>query len=123
MYCYKCGAQIPDESIFCSHCGTKVGGEPVSEAGASPKHKLIIDRASQIYLINPAIKVTIDNNIRLSIENGGSQEIELDEGTHHIECSASMRTTKADYTLSQDTLITIGFSRMSGKIVLNINPA
>ncbi len=24
MFCYKCGAQIPDDSLFCSKCGTKV---------------------------------------------------------------------------------------------------
>lgn len=24
MFCYKCGTQLPDEAVFCSHCGTKV---------------------------------------------------------------------------------------------------
>lgn len=29
MYCIECGAQIPDNSKFCSHCGHKqTGGEP-----------------------------------------------------------------------------------------------
>lgn len=27
MYCFKCGNQIPDDSIFCSKCGTKVVNE------------------------------------------------------------------------------------------------
>jgi hypothetical protein len=26
MYCSKCGAQIPDDSVFCPNCGTPVGG-------------------------------------------------------------------------------------------------
>lgn len=25
MLCNKCGAQIPDDSIFCTHCGTHLG--------------------------------------------------------------------------------------------------
>jgi hypothetical protein len=29
MYCIECGAQIPDNSKFCSHCGKKqIEGEP-----------------------------------------------------------------------------------------------
>lgn len=29
MYCIECGAQIPDNSKFCSHCGHKqTEGEP-----------------------------------------------------------------------------------------------
>ena len=29
MYCINCGAQIPDNSKFCPHCGKKqIEGEP-----------------------------------------------------------------------------------------------
>ena len=37
MYCTKCGAQIPDGSMFCTSCGTRVGGaEDQAEPAAFP---------------------------------------------------------------------------------------
>ena len=35
MYCIECGAQIPDNSKFCSHCG-----KPQNEAEPSIKEKV-----------------------------------------------------------------------------------
>lgn len=35
MYCIECGAQIPDNSKFCSHCG-----KPQNEAESSIKEKV-----------------------------------------------------------------------------------
>ena len=48
MFCFKCGAQIPDESVFCSKCGTKVQAspEPVAQTYA-----LTFDRASHVNLL------------------------------------------------------------------------
>ena len=38
MYCPKCGAQIPDDSAFCSSCGAPVsGGSPVEKKTAPVK--------------------------------------------------------------------------------------
>jgi hypothetical protein len=33
MYCSKCGAQIPDDSTFCSSCGAPVSGKVVKAQG------------------------------------------------------------------------------------------
>lgn len=33
MYCSKCGAQIPEDSTFCSSCGTPVSGQVVKGQG------------------------------------------------------------------------------------------
>lgn len=33
MYCSKCGAQIPDDSTFCSSCGAPVSGQVVKGQG------------------------------------------------------------------------------------------
>lgn len=32
MYCGKCGAQLPDNAVFCSVCGENVAGAPVNAA-------------------------------------------------------------------------------------------
>lgn len=124
MYCFKCGAQIPDESVFCSNCGTKVGSQESVSAEPSPqaetKFKLTIDRTSQVYLINPPIKVLIDSDIRLSVDNGKSCDVMLSPGTHHLEFTSSMRTTKLDINMGKDTVIQLNFSRLSGKIIAKI---
>ncbi len=39
MYCWKCGAQIDDDSLYCSHCGAIVGkekGEPMNPHRQTP---------------------------------------------------------------------------------------
>ena len=40
MFCYKCGTQLDDSSLFCSRCGVQVApaGAPLAEA--SPKSRL-----------------------------------------------------------------------------------
>ena len=52
MFCFKCGAQIPDESVFCSKCGAKVQALPEPTAQT---YTLTFDRASQVYVANPPI--------------------------------------------------------------------
>ena len=103
MFCYKCGKEIPDNSLFCSFCGSK------------------LPMGNTVYLINPPIKAVIDNKIRLSVENGRSEQVQLTPGAHHIELSASMRTTVVDLDLQKDSVLTIGFNRLSGKITAKLS--
>src|SRR6266849_3932326 len=35
MYCLRCGAQLPDDALFCSHCGNKTGQASSSGAVSS----------------------------------------------------------------------------------------
>ena len=121
MFCYKCGKEIPDSSLFCSFCGAKLStGDAVGSAPAPEMFTLTIDRASQMYLINPPVKVVIDDNIRLSVENGRSEQVQLTPGAHHVELSASMRKTIVDLDLQKDLVLAIGFNRLSGKIEAKI---
>lgn len=122
MFCYKCGKEIPDNSLFCSFCGAKLPtGDAAESAPSQEMVTLIIDRSSQVYLINPPIKAVIDNKIRLSIENGQSEQLQLTPGVHHIELSASMRKTAIDLDLQKDTVLTISFNRLSGKIEAKVS--
>lgn len=122
MFCYKCGKEIPDNSLFCSFCGAKLPtGDAAESAPSQEMVTLIIDRSSQVYLINPPIKAVIDNKIRLSIENGQSEQLQLTPGVHHIELSASMRKTAIDLDLQKKTVLTISFNRLSGKIEAKVS--
>ncbi len=116
MYCFKCGNQIPDDSIFCSKCGSKVAMEAETSSDGN-RHWLTIDRASQIYAINPPIKVAIDHSVLLSVDNGKTIQTELSKGHHIVEFSASMRKTRIELDMTRDTLIKVSFSRLTGKIV------
>lgn len=119
MYCFKCGNQIPDDSIFCSKCGAKVAIEAETSSDGN-HHWLTIDRASQIYAINPPIKVAIDHSVLLSVDNGKTIQTELSEGHHIVELSASMRKTRIELDITRDTLIKVSFSRLTGKIVAEV---
>ena len=49
MYCIECGAQIPDNSKFCSHCGhNQTGGEPSLK---EKKAEVIIDNENTQQLV------------------------------------------------------------------------
>ncbi|MEE9400603.1 MAG: zinc ribbon domain-containing protein, partial [Dehalococcoidia bacterium] len=51
MFCAKCGAEIPDNSVQCSSCGTKVSGEaPAAGPGALSMLSLMIKADPTLFL-------------------------------------------------------------------------
>lgn len=119
MFCSKCGAQIPDDSAFCAKCGYQIPGSAVS-AGQAIVFTLTIDRKSQVYLVNPPIKVLIDGTIRKSIANGESIEVPLTAGEHMVEFTSSARKTTTKIEMRKDTLLIVGWNRLSGKIDIDV---
>lgn len=123
MFCRKCGINIPNDSSFCPSCGSPVMSDTSSSSSAvtqRPEYTLTIDRASQMYLINPPIKATIDGSIRLNIENGQTASINISAGNHTIEFKSSFRSTSLDIQISGDTLIEVSWNRITGKLVANV---
>lgn len=114
MFCRNCGKNIPDDSKFCISCGTPVENNTISNQAT---FKLTIDRASQVYLINPPIKVTIDNSIRFSVENGQTHSIDISSGNHKIYFKSSLRSATLEVDIQKDTLIEVKWSRISGAII------
>lgn len=118
MYCYKCGKQIPDDSAFCSYCGAAIN-QPTTEVPQG--FRLILDRKSQVYLVNPPIKVTIDSSTLLSVDNGKFAEITVSPGLHTIELKSSFRSKKLEIDIQKDTVVEIGFNRITGAITADIS--
>lgn len=112
MFCSQCGEKLQDNALFCHKCGAKIGG--MSES--TGKVKLILDRASQVYLLNPPIKAVVNGTTYVSIENGHTETIELEPGHCVVELSGSFRKAKLEFDLQKDTVIQIGFNRISGKL-------
>lgn len=116
MFCSQCGEKLQDNALFCHKCGAKIG----SASEPSSKVKLILDRASQVYLINPPVKAVINGSIYVSIENGHTEIVELDPGPCMVELSGSFRKAKLEFDLQKDTVIQIGFNRMTGKLTAEV---
>lgn len=112
MFCSQCGEKLQDNALFCHKCGAKIS----SVAEPSGKVKLVLDRASQLYLLNPPIKAVINGTTYVSIENGHTETVELDPGPCIVELSGSFRKAKLEFDLQKDTVIQIGFNRISGKL-------
>ena len=52
MFCAKCGAEIPDDSVQCSSCGAKVsGGAPEAGPGALSMLSLMIKADPTLFLV------------------------------------------------------------------------
>lgn len=119
MFCSKCGAQIPDDSTFCAKCGAQIPNGTMASSHEDV-FTLTIDRKSQVYLVNPPIKILIDGTIRKNIANGESIEVPLARGSHIIEFTSSARKTTKSVELTGDTVLAVGWSRLSGKIVVDL---
>ena len=73
MYCSKCGKQIPDDSVFCSGCGAKVGGG----AAAEPEPSLPTTKEGWMLLaVKDAISAGLKNPD--SAKFGTFEQIETD---------------------------------------------
>nr|WP_297175161.1 zinc ribbon domain-containing protein [uncultured Agathobaculum sp.] len=124
MFCRECGKLLLEGIRFCPDCGTSVAVDSATGSSTkdntSPLCTLTIDRASQVYLINPPVKVIIDNSIRFSIANGQTQSVQLTAGKHIIQFKCSLRSTRVDINISKDTLIELIWDHISGKLTTKI---
>ncbi len=119
MFCRKCGSKITDDSVFCQKCGERVSGDGC-EMRESVEYDLTVDRRSEVYLVNPPMKVVIDGIIRFSVENGQTESRRLSPGKHEVEFSSSVRRAKVNVDLKKDTVIEIGWNRLTGAITTTV---
>lgn len=121
MFCRKCGKSIPDDSCFCPACGSPINDTSLSAQESNPTlYTLTIDRASQVFLASPPIKVTIDNTVYLSVENGHTESVQLQPGKHSLLFKCSLRSAQLDIDLQKNTVVELSWNRITGKIVTNI---
>ncbi len=77
---------------------------------------LTVNRAKQWYIINPAIKITIDKGTEYKIANGQTLDIPITAGTHNIVFSSGLRKKAVDVQVSRNLSLNIGWNRLSGAL-------
>lgn len=77
---------------------------------------LTIDRPSQFFVVNPAMKVTVDGVPQADLHNNGSVTITLPMGMHTVSLKLSFRETVFDVDLSESSAISATCNRITGKI-------
>ena len=75
MFCFKCGTQLPDNSVFCSACGTRVAQPAAQAAPAAPAMPTTME-GWMLLAIQDAIAVTLKDPY--SVKYGPFENIELD---------------------------------------------
>lgn len=78
MFCFKCGTQLPDHSVFCSACGTRVAGQPAQTAspGQAAPTMPTTKEGWMLLAIQDAIAVTLKDPY--SVKYGPFENIEMD---------------------------------------------
>ncbi len=119
MICGNCGANVPDNAKFCQKCGRPIVNSVSYNSGySSPQqiYTLTIIRPDQLFLVNPTIKVTIDNSNVREIENDSAISVSLYPGTHtvHFSCGVHSKTMHVD--MYRDTTISVKWDRFTGGI-------
>ncbi|GEM_PF-1828871 len=122
MFCNYCGFENPNNALFCSKCGKNISNDnSKNDENINKKiFNITIFRESQLYIINPAINISIGNNNRFSIENGETIKVPLEQGHYEIIFSQSLRKKILNIDLQKDIHIILKWNRLSGAIQTDI---
>lgn len=123
MFCNYCGANNPDNSNFCSHCGKRLSTQApeITVSTEASMHTVEIFRESQMFLINPPINISIDGKKNLSIANGETLNLQLEEGQHEFVFSLSFRKRTVSIGLVKDVHINLKWNRTTGALEASVS--
>lgn len=131
MFCTNCGKKLIENAKYRIFCGQKIGdvatltADQISQQAGQPSvdiskdlaaYKLIISRSDQLFLVNPAMSICIDNQIKCLVENGKMVALDLAAGTHVIQVKASLRKKEINLTIDRDMELALSFDRVTGGI-------
>ena len=85
------------------------------------RHVLEIRHERQVYVYNPPITVSIDGRKCGSIGNGETVRVQLDDGPHVVELSASFRSRRVEICMNKDAALSVKWGRISGRILTSLD--
>ena len=112
MFCSKCGNEIVGNIKSCSKCGQAI----YVSSDNYRTFTLTINRVKQWFVINPAIKITIDGSKEYKIDNGATLNIPVSVGTHNIAFSCSIRNKIININITNNVVLNIKWDRITGSI-------
>lgn len=123
MFCINCGERLIENARFCAKCGQPVHVKhqrrTVEQNATNEMCVLTVFRANQFYVINPPIKIDVDNQKQYTVENGESVCIPISKGMHRITFTVTIAKKIVDINITEDASMVLKMSRLTGDIIVN----
>lgn len=118
MFCSKCGNELQTDARFCSKCGQPVAQTSTDNVSQnnSGNYTLTINRAKQWFLVNPPVKIIIDEKAEYKIDNGETIRIPVSTGTHMVAFSCSIRNKIVNINVTNNVILNIKWNRVTGSL-------
>lgn len=109
--CDECGKEVSEKAASCPNCGN-----PISKKEES---KVLVYGYTESYLINPKVKIFVNDNEIGSVAKGQVYEFKINEDTE-ITFKCSMRKASIMAKAGQITKVKISWNRITGQLVPQI---
>ena len=105
MFCIKCGTKLPDNSKYCSSCGTNL--ENISNENISKNGKCLLKIERKKVFSGMAIKINIylDGSLIKKISHGEKYTLVINNGKHNIYCEGGMVKSQSYEFIGDDNEI------------------
>jgi len=108
--CSECGKEISDKAKMCVNCGNPISNN---------ESKLIIYGYTDSYLINPPVKIFLNDKEVGQVAKGQMFELELKQDSV-ILFKCNMRKAKLDVKSGKITKVKITWNRLTGQMIPQI---
>ena len=122
MFCPNCGSELLAGAKFCASCGNPVSAissnMDQTETEELKNYIITIKRASQFYVINPAINLTLDDRESYKIANGETIRISVPSGEHTLTFSSGIRNKVVRVNVTGDFSLAVHWNRVTGSLIV-----
>lgn len=118
MFCSKCGSKAPEGANFCAQCGAAILPVLTQVPQEEKPYKLTIQRADQFMVVNPAIRVVLDEKEFYAVPNGTFIQIPVSAGEHKLNLSCGEISRIVTVQITADLTLRVKWNRFTGDLVV-----